>query len=169
MRAPEGETGARGEAFVAGRVVRYVAPARLSAPETFEVTYIAANTRATPRRAGSRSRSSPTDAPNRVPEPPLLEGRVTSGGEVTMKLPGTGVDPDGDAVTLVGLASAPQLGRVTRHRRHLDPVPGLPGRGTGPRSSSTCSPTRAAAAPPGRCGWPSRRRPARSRRWRCRT
>ena len=37
-----------------------------------------------------------------------------SGDTVKLRLPGYGVDPDGDPVTILGLASAPELGRVTR-------------------------------------------------------
>ena len=37
-----------------------------------------------------------------------------SGDTVKLRLPGYGVDPDGDAVTILGLDSAPELGRVVR-------------------------------------------------------
>ena len=51
---------------------------------------------------------------NAAPEPPVLEGRTVSGDTVKLRLPGYGVDPDGDAVTILGLDSAPELGRVVR-------------------------------------------------------
>ena len=54
----------------------------------------------------------PAAAPNTAPEPPVLEGRVVSGDIVKLRLPGSGVDPDGDPVTITGIASAPTLGRV---------------------------------------------------------
>ena len=51
---------------------------------------------------------------NNPPEPPVVEGRTVSGDTVKLRLPGYGVDPDGDPVTILGLGSAPKLGRVTR-------------------------------------------------------
>ena len=38
-----------------------------------------------------------------------------AGDTVKLKVPGAGVDPDGDPVTLTGLGSAPELGRVVRY------------------------------------------------------
>ena len=49
---------------------------------------------------------------NQPPEAPIIEGRVVAGDTVTLRLPGSGIDPDGDAVTVIGLGSAPTLGRV---------------------------------------------------------
>src|SRR5690606_33339257 len=51
---------------------------------------------------------------NRPPAPVPLEARVVSGQTVTIDIPTSGVDGDGDSVTLVGLDSAPTLGRVVR-------------------------------------------------------
>ena len=51
---------------------------------------------------------------NNPPEPPVIEGRTVSGDTVKLRLPGYGVDPDGDPVTILGLDSAPALGRVIR-------------------------------------------------------
>ncbi len=51
---------------------------------------------------------------NNPPEPPVIEGRTVSGDTVKLRLPGYGVDPDGDPVTILGLDSAPELGQVVR-------------------------------------------------------
>jgi hypothetical protein len=114
VRSGGSTSGPTGQAYVAGRLVRYVAPRDLDDPDTFEVRYIATN--AAGETAPGRIDISviPASRPNRAPEPQIIEGRVVAGGTITLKLPGAGVDPDGDAVTLLGLASAPRLGRVVK-------------------------------------------------------
>ena len=54
----------------------------------------------------------PADDPNDAPEPPTLEGRVVSGDTVKVRVPGVGVDRNGDPVTVTGITSAPRLGRI---------------------------------------------------------
>lgn len=49
---------------------------------------------------------------NQPPQAPIIEGRVVAGDTITLRLPGSGIDPDGDAVTVMGLGSGPALGRV---------------------------------------------------------
>ncbi len=114
VRSGGGTSGPTGQAFVAGRLVRYAAPRELDDPESFDVRYIATN--AAGETATGRIEISviPASRPNRAPEPQIIEGRVVAGGTITLKLPGAGVDPDGDAVTLLGLASAPRVGRVVK-------------------------------------------------------
>lgn len=104
-----------GRAFVSGRQVRYVAPAGLSEPLSLQVTYVAGN--ASGERSPGRIEVTviPVDTVNRPPEPPPLEGRTVAGERLVLRLPGGGVDPDGDAVTVTGIASAPRLGRVLRY------------------------------------------------------
>lgn len=104
--------GRHGEAFVAGRLVRYVAPSQATDAEVYDIPYLVTNTHGDTAQGRVEVSVVPRSRANRPPEPPLLEGRVTAGGLVTVKLPGAGVDPDGDAVTLLGLATAPALGRV---------------------------------------------------------
>ncbi len=50
------------------------------------------------------------EARNQPPQPQPLVGRVLAGGQVTISVPTDGVDPDGDSVTLVGLASGATKG-----------------------------------------------------------
>lgn len=103
-----------GQAFVTDRFVRYVAPTTLEDAETFTIRYLATNA------AGQRAPGTlevqvvPAERRNEPPEPPVLEARAVAGDTVKLRLPGVGVDPDGDPVTLVGIASAPSLGRIVR-------------------------------------------------------
>lgn len=53
------------------------------------------------------------DVPNTAPAPEPVVDRVLVGTETRIPIPLSGIDPNGDAVRLVGLASGPQLGRVT--------------------------------------------------------
>jgi hypothetical protein len=109
-----------GEAFVNGRVVRYVAPVALAEETTFTIPYLATNEAGDTAPGRLEVRVVPLEQRNQPPEPPVLEGRAVSGDTIKLKLPGVGVDPDGDSVTLLGLgspaegAAAPQLGRIVR-------------------------------------------------------
>lgn len=101
-----------GTAYVAGRFVRYVAPRGLDDAQTFTVRYLATNAAGDTAPGKAEITVVPADRPNEPPEPPALEGRVVSGDTVKLKVPGVGVDPDGDPVTLTGITSAPTLGRL---------------------------------------------------------
>ncbi|GAA1448115.1 Ig-like domain-containing protein [Mycobacterium cookii] len=108
-------TGDVGKAFVSGRIVRYVAPAQVEERDTYTVTYVAQNLDG--QRANGRLQVTviPNDDPNDPPEPPTLEGRVVSGDEVKIRVPGIGVDRNGDPVTVTGITSAPRLGRIVSY------------------------------------------------------
>ena len=56
----------------------------------------------------------PAERRNQPPEPPGLEGRAVAGDTLKLKVPGADIDPDGDPVTLTGIATAPALGRIIR-------------------------------------------------------
>lgn len=101
-----------GRAFVSGRTVRYVAPAGLRERDSFTIPYIAVNTTGQTSPGRLTVVVTPADAPNTAPEPPTLESRVVSGDTVKLRLPGSGVDPDGDPVTIAGITSAPRKGRL---------------------------------------------------------
>jgi hypothetical protein len=129
-------TTSTGQAFVAGRVVRYVAPRGLTEEETFTLRYLATNDAGDTAPGRLELTVVPLSQRNRAPEPPVLEGRVVSGDTVKLRIPGVGVDPDGDNVTLLGLGevtdgrSAPQLGRVTQfgaNSLHYRAYPGSQG------------------------------------------
>jgi hypothetical protein len=109
--APQGDLGS---AYVTGRAVRYVAP-DVAGTKRVTIRYQAANEQGDTATGKVRVTVLPLRVrDNQPPEPPVLEGRTVSGDSVKLRLPGYGVDPDGDAVTLLGLDSAPALGRVTR-------------------------------------------------------
>ncbi len=113
--APIDVTGDVGKAYVSGRVVRYVAPDRIEERDTYTVTYVAQNLEG--KRANGRLKVTvvPADDPNDPPEPPTLEGRVVSGDTVKVRVPGVGVDRNGDPVTVTGITSAPRLGRIVSY------------------------------------------------------
>lgn len=101
-----------GQAFVSGRVVRYVAPETLEDRDTYTITYVAQNLDGKRANGTLKVTVVPEDDPNDPPEPPTLEGRVVSGDQVKIRVPGVGVDRNGDPVTVTGITSAPRLGRI---------------------------------------------------------
>lgn len=113
--APNDYQGDSGTAFVSGRVLRFVAPAGLKERETFEIPYIAKNLAGETAEGRARITVVPEKVENSPPQPPTLEGRVVAGDTVKVRLPGVGVDPEGDPVTVTGITAAPRLGRITAH------------------------------------------------------
>lgn len=107
-------SGEVGEAFVHGKTVRFNAPASLAETTTETVTYVAANEQGVTAPGTIQVSVLPAKHANRVPEPTVLEGRVVAGDQIRLQLPGSGVDPDGDPVSLTGISSPPSLGRVVR-------------------------------------------------------
>ncbi len=110
----EGGKGPVGSAYVVGRQVRFVAPAGITESQDLQVDYVAVNGSGATAPGTLRVTVVPRQKGNDPPEPPPLEGRVVSGDVVKLRLPGSGVDPDGDAVTILGLDTPPELGRVLR-------------------------------------------------------
>ncbi|GGO91614.1 hypothetical protein GCM10011584_26120 [Nocardioides phosphati] len=107
-----------GTAYVAGRQVRYVAPEKVTGAFDADVQYVVENT-GDPSAETSIGTlkvhvTPPPSAtnPDLEPTPRALEARVVQGDVVTLKLPPTGSDPDGDSVAITGVATAPQLGRI---------------------------------------------------------
>lgn len=113
--APIDVKGDVGRAFVSGRLVRYVAPDDVSERDTYEITYVAQNLEGKKANGILRVTVVPRDDPNDPPEPPTLEARVTSADSVKIRVPGTGVDRNGDPVTVTGITSAPRLGRIVTY------------------------------------------------------
>ncbi|MEU0880523.1 Ig-like domain-containing protein [Lentzea sp. NPDC005914] len=104
-----------GTAYVSGDVVRYVAPDRLDTPFVAEISYVAQNPDGDQAvgHAHVTVNPAPTPAtPNQPPAPEPVEVRVVAGDRVTITVPSSGADPDGDSVAVTGIASAPALGRV---------------------------------------------------------
>lgn len=98
-----------GDVFVSRDVVRY----RAKKAGTFRVTYTVHDTAKNISSAQIVINVTPLEQPNTPPLPQPLEGRVLAGGKVIVPVPMDGVDPDGDSVTLVGIASAPSLGAAS--------------------------------------------------------
>jgi len=111
---PTHTAGATGQAYVSGKTVRFNAPAKVTDPVTETVSYIAANERGVTAPGTLRVTILPAKSPNQPPEPTVLEGRVVAGDQVRITLPTSGIDPDGDPVSITGISSAPTLGRVLR-------------------------------------------------------
>jgi len=106
-----------GQAYVVGNEVRYVAPANVTDPIQVAVTYAAATSDGgTPQSATLTIdvKPPPSDTnPDTAPVPLPVEARAVSGDTKVIPIPIYGIDPDGDSVTVTGIASAPTLGRVT--------------------------------------------------------
>ncbi|HXH76900.1 Ig-like domain-containing protein [Nocardioides sp.] len=100
-----------GTALVSGRSVRYIAP-DLKERDSFQVIYLAQSSTGETTNGLLVVTITPQDDPNTAPEPPTLEGRAVGGATIKVRLPGSGVDPEGDPVTVAGLISAPRFGRV---------------------------------------------------------
>ena len=112
----DADQGDVGTAYVVGNQVRYIAPKTVAEPIDVDIQYVAkAGRRGATGDISVTVNPEPTDAnPDSPPQPTSIEGRATAGDTITIPIPASGQDPDGDSVALVGLGSGPQLGRVTR-------------------------------------------------------
>ena len=120
-------TGDAGAAFVSGRTVRYVAPSAVPGPQRFTIRYQAVNEQGDTATGKVRVTVRPIRLRNNnPPEPPVIEGRTVSGDTVKLRLPGYGVDPDGDAGDDPGPRLRARAGPGGPHRRQLDRVHRLP-------------------------------------------
>lgn len=103
--------GGQGLLFVSGDVLRYQAPDEpLTARATFEVEDATGNLTAATVTVRVHASDASTKAP---PRPKDLVARVFQGDTVRIYVPLVGIDPDGDGVTLLGIASSALRGRVT--------------------------------------------------------
>ena len=100
-----------GLAFPAGSRIRYLAPQR---PGEYEIEYSAYvlgyPTQLDSARVVVTVLASDT---NQAPTPGSLRGRVASGETVRLPFVGTGIDPDGDTVTLRRVETQPASGSAT--------------------------------------------------------
>jgi hypothetical protein len=103
-------TGA-GLLFVSGEVLRYLAPQR---PGNYTAIYAVAGPDGQTARAQVKIAVRQVDLQsNNPPVPVALTSRVLAGGSVTIDVPLSGIDPDGDTVQLLGQETNPQKGVVT--------------------------------------------------------
>jgi hypothetical protein len=104
-----------GQAFVSGNLVRYVAPADTAAGATAKLNYRVTNGQSSSGSSTATgtvivtihpapANAAATDLP---PAPLPLTYNVVAGGKLTITIPTSGIDPDGDTVTLTGVGVAP--------------------------------------------------------------
>jgi hypothetical protein len=97
--------------FASGNVLRYLAPER---PGNYTAVYAVAGPDGQTARAQVKIAVRQVDVnTNNPPVPQDLTGRVLAGGSVTIDVPLSGIDPDGDTVQLLGVQTSPQKGVVT--------------------------------------------------------
>ena len=97
--------------FASGDVLRYLAPQR---PGNYTAVYSVAGPDGQTASAQVKIAVRQIDAnTNNPPVPETLTGRVLAGGTVTIDVPLSGIDPDGDTVQLLGVQTNPQKGVVT--------------------------------------------------------
>lgn len=114
VRGPADDPEGNGAAYVTSSLLRFQAPDVTTVTEV-SVDYVVEN--ASGQRAGGTAYVTiipppAADRPNLPPAPPTLEGRVVAGATTTIQIPSSSVDPDGDSVAFLGLASAPEKGRI---------------------------------------------------------
>ncbi|WP_051681713.1 fibronectin type III domain-containing protein [Cellulomonas sp. HZM] len=101
----------QGLLFVSGDVLRYQAPSTpVTARATFQVADESGQTTGATVTVRVHASNKDTKAP---PRPKNLTARVFAGDTVRIPVPLVGIDVDGDGVTLLGNATAPQSGVIT--------------------------------------------------------
>lgn len=98
-----------GKFFVTGNQVRFLA----KKPGKYEATYTVKDTNQNQASARVKVEIKPANASdNSAPEPRVVTGRAISGQATRIPVDLTNIDPDGDSVSLVGIADAPKMGVV---------------------------------------------------------
>lgn len=104
-----------GQAWVNNNKIRYVAPAGVTDSREVTIEYYAV----TPTGERTRGEAVITVKPqpetaedNHAPRPGDIEARANAGQRIKISLSSSSQDPDGDSVTVAGIASSPTLGRV---------------------------------------------------------
>ncbi|MEO7349021.1 MAG: Ig-like domain-containing protein [Terrimesophilobacter sp.] len=104
-------SGDSGLLFPSGNILRYLAPDR---PGNFIANYSVSGPDGQKAQAQVRiSVREVVEATNNAPVPVTVVARVIAGDDVTIQIPLTGIDPDGDSVQLLGQETSPQKGAVT--------------------------------------------------------
>ncbi|MDQ1394679.1 MAG: hypothetical protein QOF30_3656, partial [Acidimicrobiaceae bacterium] len=108
-----------GSASISGTYLRYSAPngTGVTAPESVTVSYVVESQNGDRTSGHTFVTIVPNDpASTTPPQPTEVDARVSAGATVTIPIPTSGVAPDGDSVTLVGITSAPHLGRLLSYK-----------------------------------------------------
>lgn len=96
--------------FASGRVLRYLAPDHTgNFTATYRITGPDGQAATALVRIAVRE---PDVATNNAPVPETVTARVLAGETVRIKIPLTGIDPDGDSVQLLGQSTNPEKGAV---------------------------------------------------------
>lgn len=114
-RSATEDQGDVGTAYVWGGQVRYVAPATATGTRQVMISYTAQTSSGDTAQSQVMVTIKPepsAEEPDQPPNAGSVEARVVAGSRVKIPIPTSGQDPDGDTVTVVGIASAPKLGRV---------------------------------------------------------
>jgi hypothetical protein len=104
------DQGAGATAFVSGKTVRYQAPTK---PGQYSVSYTISDKWRQTAVATVTFIVTGKNGKDRAPSPLPLTVRAFAGSSVPVTVPLTGIDPDGDSVTLDGIVSQPDLGRIS--------------------------------------------------------
>ncbi|MDR0284234.1 MAG: fibronectin type III domain-containing protein [Propionibacteriaceae bacterium] len=139
LAATAGTTGSTadvGRAYVDGDLVRYEAPAVVDAPRRLRIEYQAGVPAGSPLTGYVWVDVIPAPGKSqldRAPTPGGIEARALVGSTAVITVPTYGEDPDGDSVTVKGLVTPPQYGRVTEVRANAfvyESYPGVASPGT---------------------------------------
>ena len=124
----DGATDNVGQAYVDGTRIRYTAPAAADETRLLRITYQASSPTGSPATGYVWVTVVPEPVPatdeagqpvpgqlagNQPPNPAPVDARAMSGETISIPVDVYGQDPDGDSVTVTGLASPPRYGRVT--------------------------------------------------------
>jgi hypothetical protein len=103
--------GDSGLLFASGNVLRYLAPQKTG---DFTAVYEVSGPDGQVAQAQVKiAVREPNEATNNPPVPVTVVARVLAGATVRIKIPLTGIDPDGDSVQLLGQETSPLKGSVT--------------------------------------------------------
>ncbi|MCI1935883.1 MAG: cadherin-like domain-containing protein [Bifidobacteriaceae bacterium] len=102
----------KGLAFISGDTIRYQAPNKIGTyTATYSVSDSSGNSASSTITLKVHKKNAQT---KRKPQPKDIEARVVAGRKAKIPIPLTGIDHDGDDVTLLGLGNiAPLQGRIT--------------------------------------------------------
>jgi hypothetical protein len=118
--------GAGATAFVSGNTVRYQAPDK---PGQYSVSYSISDKWGQSAIATVTFAVTGKDGKDRAPAPSLLTARTFGGSSIPITVPLSGIDPDGDSVTLDGIVSQPSLGRIAASNSDSFTYEAYPGSG----------------------------------------
>ena len=107
-----GDNPFKDRAWIDGDRVRVTVPAGSPAGVT-SIPYRVSDAKQNQAPARINVEVIPEDANNVAPQPEPVIDRVLAGTETRIAVPLSGLDANGDAVRLAGIASGPQLGRIT--------------------------------------------------------